>query len=259
MRPRYAPILVATALLLSAASGSDKKHQNQSDAHYYNASRKSDPAPSPITIIVQPAPVQIIQPRAPIEKPQATQKWYQRPTVTDWGVLGITLLYTAIALGLLNATRTSLAETRKTADAAIRSAKAAESSADAARLALHSDRPYLLVTGITQHQFKHPLYDAEEPISSVRLSFCNVGQSPANMIALYATSWKYDCLLSGEEPRWANLNSGGDREIKAPIVGVGETTEPISISINWTEDDMNRVYGGAKRGCYLWRSLLSRE
>jgi len=67
------------------------------------------------------------------------------------------------------------------------------------------------------------------------------------LIALYATSWKYDCLLSGEEPRWANLNSGGPREIKVPIVAIGETTEPIPITINWTENDMNLVYGGAKR------------
>jgi hypothetical protein len=100
-------ILIASALLLSAAGSarSDEKHQNQPSTNERRRhSESSQPTPT-FTIIVQPAPVKIIQQAAPEEQQQPAKKWYQRPSATDWGILAVTFAYALISLGLLNATR----------------------------------------------------------------------------------------------------------------------------------------------------------
>lgn len=114
-------ILIASALLLSAeskVSGSNEKHQDQTTAHKPGGKNKYQAATPSFTIVVQPAPVQIIQPSRAIEQNKPKQKWYQRPTITDWGILGVTLLYALTSLGLLNATRKQAALARKSADVA---------------------------------------------------------------------------------------------------------------------------------------------
>jgi len=98
-------ILIASALLPSGASGENKKHQNQTHPHSYHANAQPKPTSTPFTIIVQPAPVTIIQPSPAVEQNKPKQKWYERPTVTDWGVLFVTLLYVGVSIGLLKATQ----------------------------------------------------------------------------------------------------------------------------------------------------------
>lgn len=82
-------VLVATALLLTAAKG-NKEHQNQANTYDRGAAHKTKATTPAFTIIVQPAPVKVIQQSAAIEKKQPVQKWYQRPSATDgafWGLL----------------------------------------------------------------------------------------------------------------------------------------------------------------------------
>jgi hypothetical protein len=103
----FALILILSALLPSAASvgSGNEKHQNQSSPHHPNSERKAKQATPAFTIIVQPAPVTVVQPSAAVEKKSPAQKWYQRPTITDWGIFAVTLLYTAVSFGLLWATK----------------------------------------------------------------------------------------------------------------------------------------------------------
>jgi len=109
-----ASILMVSALLLNGVSGGNEKHQNQTNTHNFGAIRQSNPTPSPLTVIVQPAPVKIIQTSSAVEREnKSTQKWYERPSVTDWGILCVTLLYTLISIGLLNATRKQSRATRE--------------------------------------------------------------------------------------------------------------------------------------------------
>jgi hypothetical protein len=131
----YASILIASALLLSAGnvSSGNEEHQNQAPAHERSSKDKSQvPTPS-FTIIVQPAPVQIIQPSPAVEQKKPAQKWYQRPSITDWGILGVTLAYAFISLGLLNATRTQAGLAKQSADTAKESTDAAKASVEIAK------------------------------------------------------------------------------------------------------------------------------
>ncbi len=162
----FLPILVASALLLSAASvsGSDKEHQNQPRTHDRDAARKSNPAPSPFTVIVQPAPVQILRTSPAVEKTDAQKKWYQRPTVTDWGILVVTILYTAISIGLF-------VTTKNAARAAQRSADAALATAEAAKLTLGADRPFLMA--------EEPDLRRPAPLITATLHFRNRGKGTA--------------------------------------------------------------------------------
>jgi hypothetical protein len=103
-RPRTSICLLiliasALALLLSGVSSarSDEKHQDPD--HRRSDSKANVPTPA-FTIIVQPAPVHVIQQAPPIEEKQAAEKSYERPMITDWGVLIVTLAYTGISLGL---------------------------------------------------------------------------------------------------------------------------------------------------------------
>jgi hypothetical protein len=104
-KPLSASILIALALFLSAAaSGSGDKSQHQATHHQSAAKDQSAYRPQPPTIIIEPAPVRIIQPAPAAEKQTIRQKWYQRPSITDWGVLVVTAVYALISLGLLKAT-----------------------------------------------------------------------------------------------------------------------------------------------------------
>ena len=112
----FALILIASALHLSAARSarSDEKNQSQpssNERHRHNESSQPTPA---FTIIVQPAPVKVIQQTSPEEKQQPPKKWYQRPSATDWGILAVTFAYVLISIGLLNATRRQAKISNKT-------------------------------------------------------------------------------------------------------------------------------------------------
>lgn len=102
----FAVILILSVSVLGApGSRGDEKHQHQANEHPHASRSQSKQATLAFTIIVQPAPVTIVQPSAPIEQEQPAKKWYERPTITDWGILVVTVLYVLIALGLFRATR----------------------------------------------------------------------------------------------------------------------------------------------------------
>jgi hypothetical protein len=151
-KPLSASILISLALLLSGtSSGRGEKHQPQATHHQSAAKNQSAYSTQPPTIIVEPAPVKIIQPAPAAEKQTTKQKWYLRPSITDWGVLGVTAVYAFISLGLLKATRRqaqfaqdALAETRKTATATEVAANAAR---DAVQVSKSAVRPYIWVGG----------------------------------------------------------------------------------------------------------------
>jgi hypothetical protein len=135
-------ILIVSALLPSGVSRGDEKHQNQTQKHNHSTTDQAhtSPCPTPFQIVVEPAPVKIVQASAAIEQNKPRQKWYQRPTITDWGILGVTLLYTVISLGLLAATKGALREATESANAAVKSARTTE-------LAFYtSSRPWVIVS-----------------------------------------------------------------------------------------------------------------
>jgi len=124
--------------------------------------------------------------------------------------------------------------------------KASQSATEVARLALHTDRPYLLVTSVTAEAFKHVLLGRQEPISRAKVTFQNVGTSPAELIEIVATSWKFGCFPDSDEPKWDKL-LGAPLSIEKPVVGVRETVDPLPIQVHWTKDDIELVEGGLKR------------
>jgi hypothetical protein len=182
----YLLVLIAAALLLSgAASRSDEKHQHQATHHQSAAKNQSAYSPQPPTIIVEPAPVKIIQPAPAAEKQTTKQKWYQRPSITDWGVLFVTGVYALISLGLLKATwrqaqfaQDTLAETRKTANA---TEVAANATRDAVQVSKSTVRPYLWVrkveTGDTLSKRMGPEF-TDVP-ASANCYVQNLGKGPA--------------------------------------------------------------------------------
>jgi hypothetical protein len=189
LRKSLLPILVASALLLSAASGSDEKHQNETIRHEHSSKAKAATATPSITIIVQPAPVQIIQPSAPIEQKKATQKWYQRPTVTDWGVFAVTLVYALISVGLLNATWNQATLAKGSLATAKQAAKAAEQSAKTAETTLnYLERPWIFPV-IESMENWNRFWPANEQIITLKLHwhFQNFGRSPAFLTQGFAS------------------------------------------------------------------------
>lgn len=184
MKGSFLLVLIASALLLSGASngGSDKTHQNQTGTDNRSTNGKTNPTPPTVNIVVQPAPVQIIQPSTPVEKKQPAQKWYQRPSATDWGILAVTLFYTLISLGLLDATR-------RQAILAKAAAEAAKESADIARRALTVlEVPYVSIYDIVPHVLRtHGTQEGPRPNAVIWFEYNlkNHGRSVAEVTAVH--------------------------------------------------------------------------
>jgi hypothetical protein len=160
----FLPILIASALLLSASVGrGDEKHQNQSSAHRHETDSQSRKATPALTIVVEPAPVQIIQSHSSDEKENAEQKWYQRPTITDWGILVVTLVYTGISIGLF-------VIAKRSADAAMVAAQAAARALGADRSFLEIEKPDLKGTNLFVAHF-HFKNRGKRPAVIDKLSF----------------------------------------------------------------------------------------
>ncbi|MGO9265957.1 MAG: hypothetical protein ACLQBA_13940 [Candidatus Binataceae bacterium] len=186
MKHAYLSVLIALALFSTTGSvcRSDEKHQNQSRPHDRSTSHKANLPPSPFTIIVQPAPVQIIQPSPTIEKEKPTQEWYYRPTITDWGILGVTLIYTVISLGLLNATRKqarlaiyTLVQSRKAVNAA------SASNRQNRELAEMELRAYV-------HVSSGEILNYDNMASrKARITIRNFGQTPAYNVTFWLNTW----------------------------------------------------------------------
>ncbi len=125
--------------------------------------------------------------------------------------------------------------------------RTAEATTEVARKALHADRPYLLVTAVTRESFKHPVLGNQEPISRARITLRNVGSSPAELLEIYATAWKFDCFPQAGDPRWETLIFVPWIDIAEPVVAVGQDLGPIPVVVNWTKDDIDLVNAGVKR------------
>jgi hypothetical protein len=159
-------VLIASALLLKAAvGGSDEKHQYQSA--YHQSAAKNQPAyisQSP-TIIVEPTPIKITQTASATEKQATKQKWYQRPSITDWGVLSVTMVYAFISLRLLRATS--------------KAASAAKQSADTSRQQMNLElRSYIYISKAELVLLHH-----EKP--KIVYTIRNGGKIPATIIGMY--------------------------------------------------------------------------
>src|SRR5260370_23310526 len=182
-RPLSALILIVSVLLLSGAvSRSDEKHKHQASHHQNPAKNQAVHSPQSPTIIVEPAPVKIFQAAPATETQPAKQKWYQRPSITDWGGLVVTGVYALISLGLLKATwrqarfaQDTLSETRKTATATEVAANAAR---DAVQVSKSAVRPYLWVRKIEGgNDIAGPEF--ADVISYANVSIQNLGKGPA--------------------------------------------------------------------------------
>jgi hypothetical protein len=126
----------------------------------------------------------------------------------------------------------------------VRQWRAIKDSAEYARLALHVNRPYLIVKSIRPNLARF----IEQPISSAEVILQNAGSSPAELLEIIATSWKFDCMADASEPKWDGLTLDAPRPIDTPIVGVDESTQPIAINIRWVnKNDIELVNVGAKR------------
>jgi len=198
-------LLISSFFLLVGAShgGSDKKHQNQPTAHHRSGASKPNPTERPFTVIVEPAPVQVVQQTAPVEKKQAAQKWYQRPSATDWGILGVTLAYTLISLGLLDATRRQAKLAKIAAEAAGTNAQAAKEQAEIAQQTLVlTQRPKLMVRNVVITAPRPPGIQGEIPLFQPRyeisgkLYVVNVGGT----VATTQECWCWGVPIQGELP-----------------------------------------------------------
>jgi len=124
--------------------------------------------------------------------------------------------------------------------------KATGLAAEAARLALHVNRPYLMVVGMTPLALMSEVLHVQEPISRLTINLHNVGSSPAELTEILAGSWKFDCVADMTEPRWERLIHA-PQDIARSVLAVGGELDPIRITIHWTEEHMASVNCGAKR------------
>jgi len=178
---------IAWVLLLSAASWSGETRQHRAQSYSHGAADQAKVPTPAFTIVVQPAPVQVIQQPAPIEKRQPAQNWYQRPSATDWGILGVTFFYTLTSLGLLNATRKqaklanhSLATLDKTLLATEKAADAAKKGADTAEKALNDlERPWIMLLPVSFALDPQAGNAGTQRRITLTWIFRNTGRSPA--------------------------------------------------------------------------------
>jgi hypothetical protein len=213
----FALILIGSALLLNGASsvsGSSEKHQNQTAAHERSGKDKSQIATPSFTIVVQPAPVQIIQPSAAVEQKKPAQKWYQRPTVTDWGILGVTLLYALISLGLLNATKTQATLAKESAETA---ACALKETQTVNRIA---QRGYLYIANATVKRPSEDQIEIEYPVK-------NAGVTPATLLGI-SECFKVEQTLRGITPLTLETARFSDKRTVIP------PNSEIGIGCSWT-------------------------
>jgi hypothetical protein len=104
------------------------------------------------------------------------------------------------------------------------------------------------VINIDREAFKHVLLSVQEPISLARITLRNAGNSPAELIEIIATSWKFDCFPFGPDPEWKTLIHDLPRDISIPVIGINRDIEPaLTVRIHWTEDDIELVNTGNKR------------
>lgn len=144
--------------------------------------------------------------------------------------------------------RLQLREARRQAEIAQAATTAAQKSAEAAKAALHANRPYVLMTEMAPASWKDQAFDRQPPIRRVNITFQNVGSSPAEIIDVFATSKKFEWLRDPSEPAWDKLNSGGLGEIGTPVLGTGPSEKmTLPIFVNWTKDDITSVDAGDKR------------
>jgi hypothetical protein len=181
LKPSLALTLIGLALLLSAPSnvGSNKKHQDETGHNSSRTSRqKQSSAPSGMpTIIIEPSgPAQEAEHRATAEKTNAPQKWWQRPSATDWGILVVTFVYTFASIALLVATK-------RASDAAVETLKVVGRQADTAERQLAiANRAYLYLSGVSLMRIP------QSPEANVEITYpiYNGGPTPAIFIGDYS-------------------------------------------------------------------------
>ncbi len=268
-KPLSMLILIASASLLSAVSvgSGNEKHQNQTSTQNKRTDREPRiPAPS-FTIVVQPAPVQIIQPSPAVEQKKPQQKWYQRPTITDWGIFVVTILYTSISLGLLNATRQqaklatqALRETSIAAEAAKQSANAATAAAEAAiesnrqnrELAEHELRAYV-------HVNSAQVLDVSTPTDrKISVTIKNFGRTPAYNVKFWLGVGVREFPLAS-----VLSDAPADLALSTDILGPGRTSTSIVAvpNLNAWEESQLQIAGAAiyGHGRITYHDIFKRE
>lgn len=136
----FLTVLVLLPRTALSGRGNDV-HQERTDSSTRDDPKGiTGPSPRPITVPIKRDSAQGVPVSAVAEKQPSKQKWYERPLITDWGILIITLVYTIAALGLLHVTNAALVETKKAASAAME-------SADMAKRGFYlTHRPWVLVS-----------------------------------------------------------------------------------------------------------------
>lgn len=242
LKPWLKLILIVLALLLSAASpgpsAPPKAKQSESATEFHQTAnndqtQNTPQAYSPVTAIPKTIPGQEPKPITVVIQRQPYSHWWQAPSAPEWASFLLTIPYVVVTIGLFVVT--------------LKATRVATLSANAAEAALHSDRPYLLANIEGIESFKYGLLEERPPITRVDVRFVNAGSSPAELIEVIATSWKFDCWQDASDPTWKILISGQQIEIVPPVVRIAQSTKPIHIQINWTQEDMNLVNSGLKR------------
>jgi hypothetical protein len=224
-------ILIALGLLICAANENsrNKEHQNRSRLHHSIAEQQASPTPFRIAIFVKLDPAHIAQTSAAtLEKNKPAQKWYERPTITDWGILVVTLFYVCISLGLLYATWTQarlardvLIETKSAANAA---KKSAEATREAVQVSKSVVRPYIWVRKIEGSAWPPLTPDlGPEFANVVSVANCyiqNLGTGPAFITEVVARL-KFSCAPLPLTPTFEDCFKV---EVLQPVVTASEPT-----------------------------------
>jgi hypothetical protein len=142
----FLPILIALALLQSVARSASALPPNPSDRHRAAHSQESgardkqsataQPCPA-VTVVVQQIPPKEAQRITAVIQEQPYKHWWEAPYAPEWALFILTIPYVIISAGLFRVSW-------KAANAAKESADAALATAEATKLALAADRPFLM-------------------------------------------------------------------------------------------------------------------
>jgi hypothetical protein len=177
-KPLWALILIASALLLSAARSASalppnsKKSERTTKTHNHRATAENRTTPQAcpsVTVIVKEIPAPEAKQITAVIQQQPHQHWWQSQNAPEWALFFLTIPYVIVSVGLF-------VVTWRAADAAESSAGAALISAQVAKQAIHTDRPLVIVEAFDAG------VDAQRFSFSPVVNFRNFGNSPAILI-----------------------------------------------------------------------------
>jgi hypothetical protein len=179
---------------------------------------------------------------------QQRQPWLQRPTVTDWAMVAITLGYFVATILILIAIKR---ETKIAKDAAVAARDAAKAAETNARAVITAERPYVLVTWQQAHT------------TSFTFTATNHGKTPAEITYYFGTH----SILDRDADLPKNLYLGAEGKTGwhflhaqwvAPMGGRIENIYRFGASADIDPTLWKGIHGGTKR-LWIWGVVKYRD